>query len=76
MAQQAAMALGAAAATSFLHLSRIGRGGGALSGGDFSAALFACAACALLGAGLMLRLPHDAGGDVSGHTPRQRISAR
>jgi EmrB/QacA subfamily drug resistance transporter len=74
MAQQVAMALGIAAAALFLHLSQSTRYGSELAGFDFSIAFFACAACALLGSALMLRLARDAGAEVSGHSRRAKLT--
>jgi MFS family permease len=67
MFQQVAMVFGIALATAFLNLSQAARSGAALALDDFRTAFLLMAAIVLLGAAMMLRLPRNAGVEVSGH---------
>ncbi len=67
MFQQVAMVFGIALATAFLNLSQAARSGAALALADFRTAFLLMAAIVLLGAAMMLRLPRNAGVEVSGH---------
>ena len=53
-----------------LHLTMAARGGVLLQASDFVPAFLAVGVCAALSALVSLRLPADAGAEVSGHSPR------
>ena len=65
MAQQTAGALGVALAAVALGAFQATRGADALALSDFQHALFAAAALMALAVGWMLRLPPDAGAELS-----------
>jgi EmrB/QacA subfamily drug resistance transporter len=70
MAQQLSLSAGVAVGAVVLHLAmaaRGGGGGGTLAAVDFVPAFLAVGACAGLSALAYLRLPADAGAEVSGH---------
>ena len=67
MLQHVAMLLGVALAAACLNIAQAVRGDAALALGDFSFAFVVVALLALLSAFLMLRLPADAGSEVTGH---------
>ena len=67
MFQQVAMVFGIALATAFLNMSQAARSGAALALDDFRTAFLLMAAIVLLGSAMMLRLPRNAGVEVSGH---------
>jgi hypothetical protein len=63
------LSAGVATGAIILHATMAARGGGALAAGDFAPAFLAVGACAALSALAYLRLPGDAGAEVSGHRP-------
>jgi EmrB/QacA subfamily drug resistance transporter len=65
MAQQTAVALGVAVAAFALGAFEAARGGSVLALSDFQHALFASAALMAIAVGWMLRLPADAGAELS-----------
>ena len=67
MAQQLALSAGVATGAIALHATMAARAGSTLSPGDFVPAFLLIGACAVLSAAAYLRLPHDAGAEVSGH---------
>jgi EmrB/QacA subfamily drug resistance transporter len=67
MAQQLALSAGVAAGAIILHLSMASRGSGALVAADFAPAFLTVGALAALSALAYLRLPRNAGAEVSGH---------
>ena len=67
MFQQIAMVFGIALATVLLNLSQAMRAGTALALDDFRITFLLMAAIVLGGVLMMLRLPRDAGAEVSGH---------
>ena len=68
MAQQTAVALGVAMAAFALGAFQVTRGADALGLSDFQHALFASAALMATAVGWMLRLPSDAGAELSRRT--------
>jgi fucose permease len=69
MAQQLALSAGVATGAIILHATMAARGGAALTAADFVPAFLAVGACAALSGLIYLRLPADAGAEVSGHMP-------
>lgn len=69
MLQQLAMLLGVALAALLLQISQALRGGSSPELFDFRLAFIANGVLALLAAFMFLRLPADAGAEVSGHRP-------
>jgi EmrB/QacA subfamily drug resistance transporter len=69
MLQQLSVALGVALAALLLNLSQAHRGGARLALADFHLAFLVVGAVALAASALFLRLPTDAGAEVSGHRP-------
>ena len=69
MAQQLSLSAGVATGAILLHVTMAARGGGALEATDFLPAFLAVGVCAMLSALAYLRLPGDAGAEVSGHVP-------
>lgn len=67
MLQQVAVLVGVALATALLNLSLNLRGAAALGWMDFAVTFGVLAVISLFAAMQMLRLPHDAGAEVSGH---------
>ncbi|PZQ52614.1 MAG: MFS transporter [Rhodovulum sulfidophilum] len=67
VAQQISLATGVALAGAILDVSGGPRGGDGLSLADFHTAFLGVAMVSVLGAGVFLRLPRDAGAAVSGH---------
>jgi fucose permease len=69
MAQQLALSAGVATGAIILHATMAARGGGPLVADDFVPAFLAVGVCAALSGLAYLRLPGDAGAEVSGHAP-------
>ncbi len=67
MAQQLSLSAGVASGAIILHLTMAARGGGALLAADFEPAFLAVGLAAALSGLIYLRLPADAGAEVSGH---------
>jgi EmrB/QacA subfamily drug resistance transporter len=69
MMQQLSLAVGVGTGALLLELTVAARGGEHLGAGDFAPAFFAIALLAASSALAYLRLPSDAGAEVSGHVP-------
>jgi EmrB/QacA subfamily drug resistance transporter len=67
MAQQLSLSAGVAIGAIVLHATMAARGGDALAAADFVPAFLAVGLCAALSALAYLRLPPEAGAEVSGH---------
>jgi EmrB/QacA subfamily drug resistance transporter len=67
MAQQLSQTAGVAAAALLLHLVLLVRGGDALAAADFYPAFVGVAVISLFSVPFFLRMPPDAGAEVSGH---------
>ncbi|MFO1048097.1 MAG: DHA2 family efflux MFS transporter permease subunit [Geminicoccaceae bacterium] len=76
MAQQLSLSAGVATGAILLHLTMAARGGGALQATDFVPAFLAVGVCAALSILVYLRLPPDAGAEVSGHGAQPAPQAR
>jgi MFS family permease len=77
MAQQISLSLGVSIAAMLLHLSLHLRGARTLTSRDFMAAFIVTGVLSLISALLFLRLPSDAGWELSGHEqlPVERVEA-
>jgi MFS family permease len=69
MAQQLALSAGVATGAIVLHATMAARGAATLGPDDFVPAFLLIGGCALLSGAAYLRLPHDAGAEVSGNLP-------
>lgn len=67
MAQQLALSVGVGTGALVLHLTDLGRGGGELEAADFTPAFLLVGVLAALSSLAFLRLPRDAGEEISGH---------
>jgi MFS family permease len=67
MAQQLALSVGVGTGALILHLADLGRGGGELEAADFTPAFLLVGVLAALSSLAFLRLPADAGEEISGH---------
>lgn len=77
MMQQLSLSAGVAVGALVLHATVSLNGGGGIGPADFMPAFFSVGVAAMLSAVLFLRLPADAGAEVSGHrlvAPTQRLS--
>lgn len=77
MAQQLALSVGVGTGALVLHLTDLGRGGGKLEAADFTPAFLLVGVLAALSSLAFLRLPRDAGEEISGHgsAPKARDSS-
>ncbi|MFL5333664.1 MAG: DHA2 family efflux MFS transporter permease subunit [Geminicoccaceae bacterium] len=69
MAQQLSLSAGVASGAVLLHFTMVARGGASVQPRDFVPAFLGVGAMALASALVYLRLPSDAGAEVSGHLP-------
>jgi hypothetical protein len=69
MMQQLSLSIGVGAGALLLHVTVAARGGEHLAADDFAPAFFAVALVAALATLAYLRLPPDAGAEVSGRLP-------
>ena len=76
MAQQLSLSAGVATGAILLHLTVAARGGGGLQPTDFVPAFLTVGVCAALSSLIYLRLPPDAGAEVSGHGAEPARQAR
>ena len=75
MAQQLSLSVGVGTGALLLHLTMSARGGGALQSSDFVPAFVVVGVCAALSALAFVRLPADAGAEVSGHLASDAVAA-
>lgn len=75
MAQQLSLSVGVGTGALLLHLTLVARSGDALRASDFLPAFIVVGICAAVSALAFVRLPADAGAEVSGHRHDARLPA-